>query len=58
MIPQLIMIALGFISLVWNISRHGEDSKTKLNGWHKLIALIIYWTILYYGGFWDVLIKN
>jgi hypothetical protein len=54
MIAQLIVIALGMISLGGHISRHGEVQKErKYNGWSTLISMAILWTILYYGGFWD-----
>lgn len=40
-----------------HFARHGEDKKTsKYNGWIYLIYLFITWTILYYGGFWDIFI--
>ena len=57
MIPQLIILALGMIGLGINITRHGETKKeSKYNGWAQLVAKVILWTILYYGGFWNVLL--
>lgn len=56
MIPQLIVIALGMIGLGINITRHGEKRKQrKYNGWVHFCVLLIFWTILHCGGFWNVL---
>lgn len=45
------------IDLGINLAKHGETKKdSKYNGWAFLIAKIILWTILYYGGFWNVLL--
>lgn len=56
MISQIIILTLGMIGLGINIAKHGEEKKaSKYNVWVFLIAKLILWTILYYGGFWDVL---
>jgi len=53
MIPQILIIALGCIGLGMNIIKHGEPKKeSKYNGWTHFIALVIYFVILAYGGFW------
>lgn len=58
MLPQLIMLSLLVIDLGISISRHGETKKeTKYNAWATLIAKIIIWAILYFGGFWNVFLK-
>jgi len=58
MIPQLIIMILGVISFTKAALLHGENKKASShNGWVTLIALIISWTILYYGGFWDVMLN-
>lgn len=41
-----------------SISRHGEKKKEdKYNALVTFIAKIIICLVLYYGGFWDVLLK-
>jgi hypothetical protein len=57
MIPQLIIILLGLLDLGEALSKHGEKKKqTDHNGWISLFSLIILWTLLYYGGFWNPMI--
>jgi len=56
MIPQLIIIMLGMIGLGMNVAKHGEPKDSKYNGWSHLIATLIIWTVLYYGGFWHELL--
>lgn len=56
MIPQLIIIVLFAMGLAVNISRHGEQEDQKYNGWAHLFYLIINTIILYYGGFWNVIL--
>ena len=57
MIPQLIVISIGMINLGMEISKHGKQETKKYNWWASLLATLIYWTILYYGGFWTILAK-
>ena len=58
MIPQIIYLMLVMMGLGIHITRHGEDKKPdKYNVWTKLMFSMMTITILYYGGFWDVLIK-
>ena len=59
MIPQIIIIVLGAIGIGINIAKHGKKkTNMEYNVWAKIIAIAILWTILYYGGFWDVLITK
>lgn len=59
MIPQLIVIALGMIGLGMNIAKHKEKKKERrYNGWSQLIAIVVFWSILYYGGFWNCLLQD
>lgn len=58
MIPQLLMIVLGVLGLGMSIAKHGEEEKGKKNGWASFWGLLIVWTILYYGGFWDAMKLN
>ena len=52
MIPQILIIALGFIGLGMNIVKHGEPKEEEYNGLTYFISLVIYFIILYSGGFW------
>ena len=56
MIPQLIIIILGILGLGMEIAKHGETRKKEYNGWIHLIAMLILWIVLYFGGFWEGLI--
>lgn len=58
MIPQIIMLSIWMISLGVNISKHGEERNSKYNAYHFIIAKMIIFAILYYGGFWNVLINH
>ena len=55
--PQLLLITLSMIAIGVHIAKHGKQTNLKYNGFHKLIGSAILYTILYYGGFWDVLIN-
>jgi len=57
--PQLLLITLSMIAIGVHIAKHGKRKQTNLkyNGFNKLIGSAILYTILYYGGFWDVLIN-
>jgi len=57
MISQIIIIALTLTKLGYHIAKHGEQNKTKFNGWYYLIISIIYYFILYQGGFFNVFLK-
>ena len=56
MIPQLLMFAIYCITFTVHATRHGEDYDLEYNVWGRLLAIAISATILYYGGFWDVMI--
>ena len=47
---------IGMIGLGSNVAKHGEPKDIKYNGWAHLIATLIIWTVLYYGGFWNGLL--
>jgi|CoawatStandDraft_6_1074263.scaffolds.fasta_scaffold02726_6 hypothetical protein len=55
--PQIVLISLSMIAIGIHIARHGKQTNLKYNGFNKLIGSAILYTILYYGGFWDVLIN-
>ncbi len=55
MAPQLIYIALIFMSLGLELSKHGEEKKGKHNFWTKLIVMSGICFVLYMGGFFNPL---
>lgn len=57
MIPQLIMIALTLISLGMDIQRNGEPKTGNHNASISFAAMVIYFAILYWGGFFDCFFK-
>ena len=58
MIPQLIYLSLGLVGLGFAIAKHGEEKTGKENAWINTIVQLFIWTLLYWGGFFDVLIAN
>ena len=54
---QLIYLMLVLIGLGFCIAKHGQP-RSPYNVWADLIATIIVLSILYWGGFFDVLIKS
>ena len=57
MAPQLIFIVLVFISLLFNARDHGKPKKGNDNFWFPFIAAVIKFSLLYWGGFFDIFIK-
>lgn len=56
MIPQIIYLTLTFIGLLFAANKHGKP-RDDYNFWHLLITGCIVLSLLYWGGFFDVLIK-
>lgn len=56
MAPQIILIAMFSADLGITIAMHGKP-RDKFNALTTLIAIMIHFTILYFGGFWEPLIK-
>lgn len=54
MTPQMIYIILAAMSLGINLVRHGQDKEGKESFWVHLIAATITFSLLYWGGFFDV----
>ena len=54
MLPQIIVLCLMFGSFILHCAKHGEQ-RDNYNGWTALIAIIIQFLILYWGGFFKVL---
>lgn len=52
MIPQLLAIILMTLGLGMNIAAHKKE-RTPTNAWTSFVAVIIWATILYWGGFFD-----
>lgn len=57
MIPQILILLLHFVSLLLSAHKHGKEKTTKTNFWVSLIASAIGLTILYFGGFFDNILK-
>jgi len=58
MIPQIIYICFFVFGLSIHLIKHGEQREENYNFWHMLIAGIISFTILYHGGFWNVILDK
>jgi hypothetical protein len=57
MIPQIIILMLGFGAFVVAVIKHGEPINAKYSMFRKLFQLLIAHSILYWGGFYDILLK-
>ena len=54
--PQIVMIVLFAAMLVVNLIEHGkirEHPYDKYNFWIVLLRVVIFSSILYWGGFWS-----
>ena len=58
MIPQLTLIAISIILLCLNIPKHGKMVHYKYNIYLTIVTIVICYTILYFGGFWDCMIES
>lgn len=52
--PQIVLIVIFAMALGMHASNHGDPypDDYKFNFWGKLVAVGIYVTILWWGGFW------
>lgn len=57
MIAQIIWIILIVAGLMLESYRHGKPKEGKHNVWATLFATLIGATLLYFGGFFDPLLK-
>jgi len=57
MIPQLIIIVLMSLGLGVHMVKHGDEKDSKYNFFWKLLSISITLSILYSGGFFNVLNK-
>ena len=57
MIPQLNYLGLTFLGLGLHAAKHGEPKESKYNILHYLFNCIVTITILYYGHFFDPILK-
>lgn len=53
MIPQLIVLGIGILSLGLHMGKDGQSTNQKYNWITKIITMIISWGVLYWGGFFD-----
>jgi hypothetical protein len=56
-LPQFIMLVLVFLSLGMSSERSGKERTGTNNFWVDLIAMVISQSILYWGGFYDKLLR-
>lgn len=53
MIPQIILLALYFMSFGMTLSEHGKEETKKSNIWTTALSLILQLLLLWWGGFFD-----
>lgn len=58
MIPQIITIILALIGLLVSANQHNKPKEGNESFWRTLIAFIIQFTLLYFGGFYDNIINR
>lgn len=56
-VPQLILILIIVLGLAASVCDHGQPRKPE-NAWHGIIATSITIMLLYWGGFWDELLRR
>jgi len=49
-LPQIIYMTLSLTSLLVAINNHGKERKPE-NAWGTVVAMLIVWPLLYWGGF-------
>lgn len=57
MIPQIIILALALIMLMFSDYKHGQPKEGKWNFWGSLFVVTINLLVLYWGGFFNVFFK-
>ncbi len=57
MIPQIIIIGFSVASFTYSTVKHGQKDNRTYKWYITLIAQIINLLILYWGGFFDVMMK-
>ena len=50
-VPQIIMICLTMVFLLWNAYQHGKPRAGRGNFWYALGAAVIQFSLLLAGGF-------
>jgi hypothetical protein len=56
MAPQIIYLSLVFIGLLLVANQHGQV-RAPHNFWNTLVATVITISLMYWGGFFDAMIK-
>ena len=57
MIPQIIYLVLSFAGLLWAAHKHGQRKDGNHDFWIALVGTTLVLTLLYYGGFFDPILK-
>lgn len=55
--PQIIYLILALISLMINANKHGKVNDKPSNVWFTIVAFSIQISLLYWGGFFDSILK-
>lgn len=50
-VPQIMIIALYMLSLGINLANHGKEKNDKYNFWSSLLACVLIFALLNWGGF-------
>lgn len=57
MTPQIIYLLLLSTGLLLSANQHGKPKEGKHNFWYQAISTLITLALLYYGGFFNVILK-
>ena len=57
LLAVLTIIALSFTSLGVSCARHGKPKTGKENGWISFVSMVIFFTLLWMTGVFEVFVK-
>lgn len=57
MTAQIVLITIVFAQLLLAANQHGKE-RPKANFWVQLLSELLFLSILYWGGFFDVIINK
>jgi hypothetical protein len=58
MTPQIIVLVIQFLALLLAANKHGKEKTGKENFWTTFVAGCISLSLLYWGGFYDVIVSK
>ena len=56
--PQIILIVLTCLSMGISLQKHGDPERGTYNAWGNAIGCLITFSLLWWGGFFDVWIVS